>query len=100
MAKRNYRSRARSGFRKAGGFLSGNAAKKVMAGIGSAKIGEIAGTRLGVNPMIPAAVLGYFVAGPTGLLAAVATEVISGQGFSLGALGTQNQSTPAGTVYN
>jgi len=71
-----------------------------MAGIGSAKVGEIAGGQLGINPMIPAALLGYFVAGSTGLITAVATEVIAGHGFSLGSLGTQQQSTPAGTVYN
>jgi len=98
VAKR--RARVRSGLRKAGGFLSGGTAKKVMAGIGSAKVGEMAGSRLGINPIIPAALLGYMVAGPTGLITAVATEFVSGNSFSLGALGTQNQSTPAGTVYN
>lgn len=100
MAKGKRIARARSGFRKAGGFLAGSTAKKVMAGVGSAKVGEIAGGQLGINPMIPAALLGYFVAGSTGLITAVATEFISGNSFSLGALGTQNQSTPAGTVYN
>ena len=100
MAKRKRYARARSGFRRAGGFLSGGTAKKVMAGVGSAKVGEMVGAQVGVNPMIPAALLGYFVAGSTGLITAVATEVISGHGFSLGSLGTQQQSTPAGTVYN
>lgn len=99
MARKRY-ARARSGLRRAGGFLSGTTAKKVMAGVGSAKVGEIAGGQLGINPMIPAAILGYFVAGPTGLITAIATEVVSGHGFSLGSLGTQQQSTPAGTVYN
>ena len=100
MAKRKYYSRARSGFRKAGGFLSSGTAKKVMAGVGSAKVGEMAGARLGVNPIIPAALLGYFVAGSTGLITAVATEFVSGNISGLGSLGTQQQSTPAGTVYN
>ena len=100
MAKRKRYARARSGIRRAGGFLSGGTAKKVMAGVGSAKVGEMVGAQVGVNPMIPAALLGYFVAGSTGLITAVATEVISGHGFSLGSLGTQQQSTPAGTVYN
>ena len=94
------RSKVRSGIRRAGGFLSGNTAKKVMAGIGSAKVGEMAGSRLGINPIIPAALLGYMVAGPTGLITAVATEFVSGNSFSLGSLGTKQQSTPAGTVYN
>ena len=98
MAKR--RARVRSGLRKAGGFLSGGTAKKVMAGIGSAKVGEMAGSRLGSNPIIPAAVLGYMVAGPTGLITAVATEFVSGNISGLGSLGTQQQTTPAGTVYN
>jgi ABC-type nitrate/sulfonate/bicarbonate transport system permease component len=40
------------------------------------------------------------VAGPTGLITAVATEFVSGNISGLGSLGTQNQSTPAGTVYN
>ena len=71
-----------------------------MAGIGSAKVGEMVGTRIGMNPIIPAAALGYFTAGATGLMAAIATEIVSGHGFNLGALGTQQQSTPAGTVYN
>ena len=98
MAKR--RGRVRSSIRRAGGFLSGSTAKKVMAGVGSAKVGEMAGSRLGINPIIPAALLGYMVAGPTGLITAVATEFVSGNISGLGGLGTQNQSTPAGTVYN
>ena len=99
MVRRNGR-RIKSGFRKAGGLLSGKTSNQIMAGIGSAKVGEMAGGQLGINPMIPAALLGYFVAGTTGLITAVATEVVSGRGFNLGGLGTQQQSTPAGTVYN
>jgi hypothetical protein len=94
------RDRIRRSARRAGGILAGNTSKKIMAGIGSAKVGEMVGSRIGMSPIIPAAALGYFTAGPTGLLVAIGTEIISGRGFNFNNLGTQQQSTPAGTVYN
>ncbi len=87
--------------KKAGGFLAGSTVKKVMAGLGSAYAGEKIGTAIGVNRLIPAAALGYFTAGGIGLVTAIAAEAIhGGLGSMLGGLGTQQASTPAGTVYN
>ena len=92
--------RARSAVKKAGGFLKNKTSKDILVGVGSLKAGEIVGNKVGVSPIVPAALLAYFVGGSTGLMAAVATHVVSGGALGLGGLGTQNQSTPAGTVYN
>ena len=97
MAKR---SRARSSLRKAGGFLSGSTSKKVMAGLGSAFVGEKVGAAIGINKLIPAAALGYFTAGGIGLVTAIAAEMLSNNVSGMFGLGTQQASTPAGTVYN
>lgn len=95
------KSRYKRATRKAGGFLSSPMVKKVMAGLGSAYAGEKIGAAVGVNRLIPAAALGYFTAGGIGLVTAIAAEAIhGGLGSMLGGLGTQQQSTAAGTVYN
>lgn len=96
--KRNYRRRAASGFRRAGGILSGRTSKDVMSGLGSAWVGEKVAPAIGINKLIPSAILGYFTGGTIGLVTAVGAEFL--MGGSLGALGTQQQSTPAGTIYN
>lgn len=97
--KRSYRRRAASGFRRAGGILSGKTSKDVMSGLGSAWIGEKVGAAIGINKLIPAAALGYFTGGGIGLVTAVGAEFLMGAG-GIGRLGTQQQSTPSGTVYN
>lgn len=97
--KRNYRKRAASGFRRAGGILSSKTSKDVMSGLGSAWIGEKVGAAIGINKLIPAAALGYFTGGGIGLITAVGAEFLMGSG-GIGRLGTQQQSTPSGTVYN
>jgi len=99
VAKKNYRRRASRGFSKAGGILSGKTSKDVMSGLGSAWIGEKVGAAIGINKLIPAAALGYFTGGGIGLVTAVGAEFLMGEG-GIGRLGTQQQSTPAGTVYN
>lgn len=101
MAKRKYYSRAKSGFRKAGGILSGKTSQQVMSGLGSAFVGNKISPAIGINPLIVSAGLGYFTGGAIGLVSAIAAETLTGHGMSLaGRLGTQQQSTPAGTVYN
>jgi len=101
MAKRGRYARVRRAGRKAGGFLSGGTSRKVMSGLGSAYVGNIIGNSLGVNRMIPAAALGYFTGGGLGLVTAIAAEALTGNiSGLLGGLGTQQASTPSGTVYN
>ena len=99
MAKRRRYTRVRSGFKRAGGILSGNTSRQVMTGLGSAWAGEKIGALIGINKLIPAAALGYFTGGGIGLITAVGAEFLMGSG-GIGRLGTQQQSTPAGTVYN
>ena len=99
MAKKNYRRRAARGFSKAGGILSGKTSRQVMTGLGSAWAGEKIGALIGINKLIPAAALGYFTGGGIGLITAVGAEFLMGAG-GIGRLGTQQQSTPAGTIYN
>ena len=70
-----------------------------MTGLGSAWAGEKIGAAIGINKLIPAAALGYFTGGGIGLITAVAAEFLMGSG-GIRRLGTQQQSTPAGTVYN
>ena len=99
MAKRKYYSRAKSGFRRAGGILSGKTSQQVMSGLGSAFVGNKISPAIGINPLIVSAGLGYFTGGGIGLITAVGAEFLMGEG-GIGRLGTQQQSTPAGTVYN
>ena len=94
------RSKFGRALKRSGGFLASSNTKKVMAGLGSAYAGEKIGNAIGINKLIPSAALGYFTAGGIGLVTAVAAEFLTGQLGGLSGLGTQNQSTPAGTVYN
>jgi len=87
--------------RKVGGILSGKTSQQVMSGLGSAFVGNKISPAIGINPLIVSAGLGYFTGGAIGLVSAIAAETLTGHGMSLaGRLGTQQQSTPAGTVYN
>ena len=102
MARRRYVTKIRRAGKKAGGFLSGGTSKKIMAGLGSAYAGNIIGSSLGVNRMIPAAALGYFTAGGIGLITAIAAEAFTGNiGSLLGGFGvSQGSQNAQGTVYN
>ena len=102
MARRGRYARVKRSARRAGGFLSGGTSKKIMAGLGSAYAGNIIGSSLGVNRMIPAAALGYFTAGGIGLITAIAAEAFTGNiGSLLGGFGVSLGSQNAqGTVYN
>ena len=102
MARRRYATRIRRAGRKAGGILSGGTTIKIMSGLGSAYAGNIIGSSLGVNRMIPAAALGYFTAGGIGLITAIAAEAFTGNiGSLLGGFGvSQGSQNAQGTVYN
>lgn len=91
----------RKSFRRTGSKI-GSTGKKVMIGLGAAAAGGIISNMLGVNKMIPAAALGYFGAGGTGLISAIASDMLlSGGGLSsLLSFGNAQQTTPAGTVYS
>ena len=100
MARRGRYARVKRSARRAGGFLSGGTSKKIMAGLGSAYAGNIIGSSLGVNRMIPAAALGYFTAGGIGLITAIAAEAFTGNlGNLLGGI-SQGGQNATGTVYN
>jgi hypothetical protein len=93
--RRSYRSRSR----KASSRI-GSTGKKVMIGLGAAALGGIIANMVGINKTIPALALGYFGAGATGAVTAVASDMLQGGTFG-NLFGLRaGSSTPAGTVYS
>ena len=90
-------------YRTKRGFMGG--AKSILTlatvGAGSYMVGEKVSQHVGISPMIPSAVLGYFAAGWKGLLAAFAVPMILGASGSLRpfSLGSGARETVSGVVW-
>jgi hypothetical protein len=75
----------RGGASRAFGSI-GNVLKTVLVGFGAASVGSLIADRVGVNPMIPSAGLGYVAGGTTGAIAGLLTPFLT---RSLGTGGSQ-----------
>ena len=93
--RRSYRKSVRRGSKRVGGTT-----KKVLIGLGAAGAGGIIANMLGVNRMIPAAAIGYFGAGGIGLITALASDMLTGQGGLGSIFGLRQSSSVGGTVYS
>jgi hypothetical protein len=71
----------------------------IMIGFGASAIGNIAGAKIGINPIIPSAIMGYIGGKEIGAISAVALPMILNQGFGLFNTGVKNES-PQGTVWS
>ena len=92
-ARTSYR-RSKSGFSSVKKILN-----PVMIGFGGSALGNIVGSKMGINPIIPSAVLGFIGGGKIGAVTAVALPLIMSQGLNLFNSGGK-QETPSGTVWS
>ena len=92
-AKTGYR-RSSSGFSSVKKILN-----PVMIGFGGSALGNIVGSKMGINPIIPSAVLGFIGGGKIGAITAVALPMILNQGLGLFSTNAKQES-PSGTVWS
>jgi hypothetical protein len=71
----------------------------IMIGFGGSALGNIIGTKFGINPMIPSAIAGFIGGGKIGAITAIALPMILTQGLGVFSTGAK-QETSSGTVWS
>ena len=72
----------------------------IMIGFGGSALGNIIASKIGVNPIIPSAMLGFIGGGKIGAVTAVALPMIMNQGLGLFSGQTGKQETPQRTLWS
>ena len=72
----------------------------IMIGFGGSALGNIIASKIGVNPIIPSAMLGFIGGGKIGAVTAVALPMIMNQGLGLFSGATGKQETPQRTLWS
>ena len=72
----------------------------IMIGFGGSALGNIVASKVGVNPIIPSAILGYIGGGKIGAVTAVALPMILSQGLNVFSATGGKQETPSRTLWS